>query len=243
MEKHFGAHGCADHCAVHLHDIDAARGQRPRDFPYDTRPVRSDHRQSNGAAVGRCLRRARRGEVNTQTAGGQRRQIVLQCSMILIGRGDTHQSRKLAAELGEPAFLPTALVFFDRPGKFLHESRAVISDKCDDIRRLHDPCSTTACQARIVTRIAVDQKEGEGVLADYVEVPPARLAADLLRALLEEYVTRDGTDYGSRELTLDEKVLRLQRQLEAGEVRLVYESQSEQWDLVSSQDAARLLDS
>jgi len=80
-------------------------------------------------------------------------------------------------------------------------------------------------------------------VANYVEVPPARLGADLLRALLEEYVTRDGTDYGTRELTLDEKLQSLQGQLDAGEVRLLYESESEQWDLVSSGDAARLLDS
>lgn len=181
--------------------------------------------------------------MNAQTAGGERRQVVLQRGMILTGRGDPHQSRKLAAELGESAFLPTAPVVFDCPGKFLHESRAVISDECDDVRRLHDPCSTTAFQGRIVTRIGVDQKEGDGDVANYVEVPPARLGADLLRALLEEYVTRDGTDYGSRELTLDEKVQRLQGQLDTGDVRLVYESESEQWDLVSRHDAARLFDS
>ncbi|MDZ7781552.1 MAG: YheU family protein [Halioglobus sp.] len=80
-------------------------------------------------------------------------------------------------------------------------------------------------------------------MANYVEVPPSRLGAGLLRALLEEYVTRDGTDYGNRELSLDEKVQRLQGQLDAGDVRLLYESESEQWDLVPSRDAARLLDS
>tara|TARA_R110000823_G_scaffold130015_21_gene258142 strand:+ start:1312 stop:1509 length:198 start_codon:yes stop_codon:yes gene_type:complete len=63
------------------------------------------------------------------------------------------------------------------------------------------------------------------------------------RSLLEEYVTRDGTDYGERELSLDEKVQHLERRVAQGEVRLLFESESEQWDLVAADAAALLLDS
>lgn len=80
-------------------------------------------------------------------------------------------------------------------------------------------------------------------MPSYVEVPPARLAPDVYRALLEDYVTRDGTDYGARELDLPEKVARLQRQLQTGEVRLLYEAESGQWDLLPAVEAARLLGS
>ena len=76
----------------------------------------------------------------------------------------------------------------------------------------------------------------------YLEVPPQRLAADVLRALYEDYVTRDGTDYGERELALEEKVERLAAQVQRGDVRILYDIESEQWDLVPADEAAILLD-
>jgi len=80
-------------------------------------------------------------------------------------------------------------------------------------------------------------------MAQFVEVPPGRLQADVLRALLEDYATRDGTDYGEREATLDEKVARLQQQLRAGTLLLLYDVDSEQWDLVAREQAELLLNS
>jgi uncharacterized protein len=78
-------------------------------------------------------------------------------------------------------------------------------------------------------------------MAQFVAVPPQRLQADVLQALLEEFATRDGTDYGERELNLDEKVERLQRQLRAGELSILYDVDSEQWDLMPRAQAELLL--
>ncbi len=69
-------------------------------------------------------------------------------------------------------------------------------------------------------------------MAEFVRVPPDRVAADTLRALLEEYASRDGTDYGIRELSLEEKVASLQGQLTAGALALLYDLSGEHWDLV-----------
>lgn len=79
-------------------------------------------------------------------------------------------------------------------------------------------------------------------MSEYIQVPIARLEQQVLQALLEEFASRDGTDYGQRELTLEEKAGNLRRQLEAGDVLLVYHSPSEEWDLVSSDQANALLD-
>lgn len=80
-------------------------------------------------------------------------------------------------------------------------------------------------------------------MAKFVVVPPQRLQPDVLQALLEEYASRDGTDYGERELTLDEKVGRLQSQLNDGDLRILYDIDSEQWDLVPQAQAELLLNS
>jgi uncharacterized protein YheU (UPF0270 family) len=79
-------------------------------------------------------------------------------------------------------------------------------------------------------------------MANFVGVPVERLGADLLVSLLEEFASRDGTDYGEREVSLEEKVSELRAQLSAGELRILYDADSEEWDLVSSERAHCLLD-
>ncbi|MEZ5573299.1 MAG: YheU family protein [Halioglobus sp.] len=80
-------------------------------------------------------------------------------------------------------------------------------------------------------------------MAEFVEVPVQRLQPDVLHALLEEYASRDGTDYGEREFSLAEKVERLLGQLQSRDLRLLYDTRSEQWDLVPAQQAELLLNS
>ena len=72
-----------------------------------------------------------------------------------------------------------------------------------------------------------------------VELAPDQLSAAALRGLVEEFVTRDGTDYGAVERTLDEKVARVMDQLRAGEVRVVFDSETESASIVVSRDPTR----
>ena len=78
-------------------------------------------------------------------------------------------------------------------------------------------------------------------MSGYIEVPTTKLDAAVLDALLEEFASRDGTDYGERELTLDEKVGNLRSQLASTELQLLFHTETEQWDLVSSEQAMNLL--
>lgn len=78
-------------------------------------------------------------------------------------------------------------------------------------------------------------------MARFVEVPTARLDAAVLQALLEEYASRDGTDYGERELSLEQKVARLHRQLQERGLLLLFDSESETWDLLEREQAESLL--
>ena len=78
-------------------------------------------------------------------------------------------------------------------------------------------------------------------MPDFIRVPIERLDGDTLNALLEEFASRDGTDYGESETPLDERVSQLRRQLDAGDIQLLLELTEERWDLVSRQDAEALL--
>ncbi len=79
-------------------------------------------------------------------------------------------------------------------------------------------------------------------MSRFVEVPPARLDPGVLQSLLQEYASRDGTDYGERELSLADKERELRRQMNDGALMLLYDSETETWDLLDSDQARSLLD-
>jgi uncharacterized protein YheU (UPF0270 family) len=70
-------------------------------------------------------------------------------------------------------------------------------------------------------------------MAQFVRIPLERVASETLQAMLEDFASRDGTDYGLRELSLQEKVANLLAQLRVGELALMFDLDSEEWDLVS----------
>jgi len=67
---------------------------------------------------------------------------------------------------------------------------------------------------------------------DVIEAPYTRLAPETLRAVIEEFVTRDTTDYGVCEKTRGEKVADVMRQLERGEAKVVFEPEEQRVDIV-----------
>jgi uncharacterized protein YheU (UPF0270 family) len=66
-----------------------------------------------------------------------------------------------------------------------------------------------------------------------VVVPYTELSAELLHAVIESFVLREGTDYGEREIPLEEKVARVVGQLRRGEARILFDPQSESVTIVS----------
>jgi len=81
----------------------------------------------------------------------------------------------------------------------------------------------------------VDQEPLEPVV-----VPHRELDADLLRAVIESFVLREGTDYGEQEFSLDQKVTRVIRWLERGEAQIVFDPQTESVDIAVVTAAKRL---
>jgi hypothetical protein len=82
----------------------------------------------------------------------------------------------------------------------------------------------------------MDQEPREPVV-----VPHRELDADLLRAVIESFVLREGTDYGEREFSLDQKVTRVIRQLERGEAQIVFDPQTESVDIAVVTASAKRL--
>ncbi|MGH8149337.1 MAG: YheU family protein [Steroidobacteraceae bacterium] len=64
-----------------------------------------------------------------------------------------------------------------------------------------------------------------------MEVPYAMLSPEALRGVLESVVLREGTDYGERERTLEQKVAELLERLRRREGRLVFDSRAQTVDV------------
>ena len=69
-----------------------------------------------------------------------------------------------------------------------------------------------------------------------LEIPPERLPDDTLQALLEEYINREGTDYGFDERSLDSKVAQLKRQIKDGKVVICFDAESESCTLLTRRE-------
>jgi uncharacterized protein YheU (UPF0270 family) len=68
-----------------------------------------------------------------------------------------------------------------------------------------------------------------------IEVPYGELSAELLNAVIESFVLREGTDYGEKEFSLEDKVARVISQLKKGEARILFDPESESVTIVVRQ--------
>ncbi|HEX3914456.1 MAG TPA: YheU family protein [Steroidobacteraceae bacterium] len=60
-----------------------------------------------------------------------------------------------------------------------------------------------------------------------VDVPYSELAPELLHAVVESFVLREGTDYGEKEFSLEDKVAGVIRRLKQGDARIVFDPETE----------------
>lgn len=72
-----------------------------------------------------------------------------------------------------------------------------------------------------------------------MRIPHTALEPETLLRLIEEFVTREGTDYGHREHALADKVTQVQGQLERGDAVIVFDAASSTCHIVSSSELLR----
>jgi uncharacterized protein YheU (UPF0270 family) len=60
-----------------------------------------------------------------------------------------------------------------------------------------------------------------------IDIPHTELAPETLRAVVESFVLREGTDYGAQDVPFDRKVADVMRQLERREAVIVFDPETE----------------
>jgi uncharacterized protein YheU (UPF0270 family) len=71
-----------------------------------------------------------------------------------------------------------------------------------------------------------------------MNIPWTELSTETLRAVIEEFVSRDGTDYGQDEVPFDTKVNEIYRLLKARKVGIVFDVETESCDIREIQGAS-----
>lgn len=74
--------------------------------------------------------------------------------------------------------------------------------------------------------------DGDDADRQGVELPFDALSPEALRNLIEEFVTRDGTDYGDVERSFEEKIAQVMKQVRSGDARLVFDPDTETANIV-----------
>jgi uncharacterized protein YheU (UPF0270 family) len=91
--------------------------------------------------------------------------------------------------------------------------------------------------------IELEREHGGEEIAP-VRIAPDDLEPDTLRAVVESFVLREGTDYGAHEASLDAKVAQVVRQLRRGEAHITFDPATESVNVVATSaagPAARVL--
>ncbi|MEZ4754807.1 MAG: YheU family protein [Bdellovibrionota bacterium] len=59
------------------------------------------------------------------------------------------------------------------------------------------------------------------------QIPYNKLAPDILNGVMDDFILREGTDYGSEEFTLDQKRERVLKQLKSGKAQIIWDPETE----------------
>lgn len=74
-----------------------------------------------------------------------------------------------------------------------------------------------------------------------LEVPFEKLTPEVIDNLIDYFVLREGTDYGNREFSLEEKRAAVIKQLKQNKVLILYDSKSDSCNIVTREEYNRLL--
>ncbi|MBN2398094.1 MAG: YheU family protein [Deltaproteobacteria bacterium] len=69
-----------------------------------------------------------------------------------------------------------------------------------------------------------------------VRVPYDRLSPEILEAVIEEFVTREGTDYGTTDVPFTRKIEQVRRQIETGRALIVFDESMQSCTILQKDD-------
>ena len=78
----------------------------------------------------------------------------------------------------------------------------------------------------------------EDEMPQEIVVPWRELSPDALLGVIDEYVTREGTEYGSSDVPLETKRAQVRRQLDEGVVVVLFDAKTRSTNIVTTESLA-----
>ncbi len=70
----------------------------------------------------------------------------------------------------------------------------------------------------------------------HIAIPWQSLSEEALAGVVEEFVSREGTDYGSGDFSFDDKCRQVRQQLASGEAVLTFDDESQSCSIVPARE-------
>ncbi len=67
-------------------------------------------------------------------------------------------------------------------------------------------------------------------------IPMEQISKDALNSIIEDFILREGTDYGSESFSLEEKKKQVYLQIKSKKVLILYDQESESINLITNRD-------
>lgn len=65
-----------------------------------------------------------------------------------------------------------------------------------------------------------------------MEIPFEKLNPETLQRLIEAFVSREGTDYGAKDWTFEEKVAQVLQQIRSGKAKITFDPETESCNIL-----------
>ena len=89
----------------------------------------------------------------------------------------------------------------------------------------------TVTNAPLTDNTAIPPLPSSDRAPDVIRIPPEQMSPRALQGIIEEFVTRDGTDYGEQETELAKKVAQVRVQLQKGQAGIFFYPDDESFEI------------
>ena len=66
-----------------------------------------------------------------------------------------------------------------------------------------------------------------------IVIPPSELDPQILTALIEDFVTREGAVHGHSDVPMEQMIAAVRQQLQSGIAQIIYDEAEETWTIVA----------
>jgi uncharacterized protein YheU (UPF0270 family) len=73
-----------------------------------------------------------------------------------------------------------------------------------------------------------------------IEIPLTSLSNEAQQGVIDDFILREGTDYGAVEASLDRKQQDIRRQIESGKIKLVFDPETQTVTLLTEHEWRKL---